>query len=158
MVSPSGCVSCIVLRHRNETVSPTTCSSMQDNHDNIITGDFNFHLDIRTEPDVRPFHETLADRGKTQLVTGPAHKMGHTLDVVIVRDSTSMIMPIRPSVYYPCLCDTYGNPSGGYMAITFSVNASKPTRARKKDNISTNASDMRFSFRPRYYPVAGSEH
>ena len=94
---------------------------MMDTHDIIITDDLNFHLDIPTGPDVRRFYETLADHGLTKLVTDATHKTGHTLNVFIVRDSTSAIIPTRPSVYDQCLCDTHGNSSSDPMAITFSV-------------------------------------
>ena len=79
---------------------------MLDMHDIFITGDLNFQLDTRTKPDVRRFCETL----------------------VIVWDSTSMVIPIRPSVYDMCICDTQGNPSGDPL----SGNASKRARVRNK--------------------------
>ena len=105
---------------------------MLDTHDIIMTGDLNFHLDIPKEPNVRRFYDTLADGGMTQLVTNAKQNTGRTVDAVIVRESISLIIPTRPSVYDPCLCDTHGNPSGDHMVIMFYVNGSKPARVRKE--------------------------
>ena len=96
----------------------------------IITGDLNFHLDNPAELDVRRFSETLADRGMTQLVKSPTHRGGHILDVVIVRETGSIISAL-PTVYDPCLCDKQGNISGDHLAVRFAVHASKPARLRK---------------------------
>ena len=103
---------------------------MLDSHNIIITGDLNFHLDNPAELDVRRFSETLADRGMTQLVKFPTHKGGHILDVVIVRETGSIISAL-PTVYDPCLCDKQRNISGDHMAVRFAVHASKPARLRK---------------------------
>ena len=103
---------------------------MLDSHNIIITGDLNFHLDNPTELDVRRFSETLADRGMTQLVKFPTHRGGHILDVVIVRETGSIISGL-PTVYDPCLCDKQGNISGDHLAVRFAVHASKPARLRK---------------------------
>ena len=103
---------------------------MLDSHNIIITGDLNFHLDNPAELDVRRFSETLADRGMTQLVKSPTHRGGHILDVVIVRETGSIISAL-PTVYDPCLCDKQGNISGDHLAVRFAVHASKPARLRK---------------------------
>ena len=103
---------------------------MLDSHNIIITGDLNFHLDNPAELDVRRFSETLADRGMTQLVKFPTHRGGHILDVVIVRETGSIISGL-PTVYDPCLCDKQGNISGDHLSVRFAVHASKPARLRK---------------------------
>ena len=103
---------------------------MLDMHDIIITGDLNFHLDIPTQLDVKRFPETLCDRGMKQLVNEATHSKGHILDVVIVRDNTC-IVPALPKVYDPCLCNTHGNSSGDHLAISYDVNARKPSEVRK---------------------------
>ena len=103
---------------------------MLDSHNIIITGDLNFHLDNPAELDVRRFSETLADRGMTQLVKSPTHRGGHILDVVIVRETGSIISAL-PTVYDPCLCDKQGNIAGDHLAVRIAVHASKPARLRK---------------------------
>ena len=66
----------------------------------------------------------------TQLVKFPTHRGGHILDVVIVRETGSIISAL-PTVYDPCLCDKQGNISGDHLAVRFAVHASKPARLRK---------------------------
>ena len=90
----------------------------------------NFHLDHPAELDVRRFSETLADRGMIQLVKSPTHRGGHILDVVIVRETGSIISAL-PTVYDPCLCDKQGNISGDHLAVRFAVHSRKPARLRK---------------------------
>jgi hypothetical protein len=54
--------------------------------------------------DTRKFDETLSDHGLVQHVQGATHNKGHTLDVVITREN-STIMQTTPSVRDPCLFD-----------------------------------------------------
>ena len=98
---------------------------MLDMHDAIITGDLNFHLDIPTQLDVHRFSETLCDRGMKQLVDKATHSI-----CIIVRDNTCIVHSL-PNVYDPCLCNTRGNSSGDHLAISFDVNARKPSGVRK---------------------------
>ena len=53
---------------------------------------------------------TLEAHGLVQHVVAPTHKKGHTLDVVITRDISSLLIGM-PTVSEPCLGDTKGNPS-----------------------------------------------
>ena len=57
------------------------------------------------------------------------HNKGHTLDVVITRDN-STIMQTTPSVRDPCLFDRNGNPSGDHFALVTSLEISKPPKQR----------------------------
>ena len=90
----------------------------------LITGDLNFHLDNVNLSDTRKFDETLSDH-----VQGATHNKGHTLDVVITRDN-STIMQTTPSVREPCLFDRNGNPSGDHFALFTSLEISKPPKQR----------------------------
>ena len=66
-----------------------------------------------------------------QFVNEATHSKGHILDVVIVRHNTC-IVPALPNVYDPCLCDdTHDNSSGDHLAISFGINARKPSGVRK---------------------------
>jgi hypothetical protein len=89
----------------------------------LITGDLNFHLDNVNLSDTRKFDETLSDHGLVQHVHGATHNKGHTLDVVITRDN-STIMQTTPSVRDPCLFDRNGNPSGDHFALFTSLEIS----------------------------------
>ena len=61
-------------------------------NDVIITGDLNFHLDNANDADAVRFNGTLEAHGLVQHVVGPTHKKGHTLDVVITRDISSLLI------------------------------------------------------------------
>ncbi len=55
----------------------------------IICGDFNLHMDVADDRAARIFRKTYTELNLTQYVTGPTHRNGHTLDLVLTRkDST----------------------------------------------------------------------
>ena len=54
-------------------------------YDVIITGDLNFHVDIKSDVEARRFCSILNSHGLTQHVNSATHKGGHTLDLVISR-------------------------------------------------------------------------
>ena len=99
-------------------------------NDVIITGDLNFHLDNVNDADAVHFNGTLEAYGLVQHVVGPTHKKGHTLDVVITRDISSLLIGM-PTVSEPCLGDTKGNPSGDHLAVCFRINLTKPDSVRQ---------------------------
>ena len=49
----------------------------------ILTGDFNFHVDVADDPEARVFLDLLTSMGLKQHVTVSTHISGHTLDLVI---------------------------------------------------------------------------
>ena len=57
----------------------------------VILGDFNFHVDIPTKPDVARFLAIIEGAGFCQLVNGPTHKHGHTLYLILARLDDNMI-------------------------------------------------------------------
>ena len=57
----------------------------------MVVGDLNLHLDILYDPGTRKFSELMNILGLRQSVTGPTHRYGHTLDVVISRESDSLV-------------------------------------------------------------------
>ncbi|CAG2234132.1 unnamed protein product [Mytilus edulis] len=63
-------------------------------------------------------------------VTGKTHVHGHTLDVVITRENSSILSDI-PSIQDPHLCDNKGKPSGDHLAISSQINIAKPPKQRK---------------------------
>ena len=74
--------------------------------------------------------KTLFDCWKCNYRDGEnMHNKGHTLDVVITRDN-STIMQTTPSVRDPCLFDRNGNPSGDHFALVTSLEISKPPKQR----------------------------
>ncbi|XP_062616530.1 uncharacterized protein LOC134278229 [Saccostrea cucullata] len=128
-------------------------SVVVDHRELIITGDLNFHLDNVQDPEGVKFLRILDDHGLVQHVKESTHSGGHILDVVIVRDSSSILYG-EPCVTDPGLYDKNGNPAGDHLAICSKLTLSKPARERKsikfrklRDIVTSDLSDsIRSSF------------
>ena len=92
-------------------------------------GDLNIHIDIPTDRDSTKFSSTLESSGMRQLVNEPTHVGGHTLDVVITRDTDTIATDI--AVTDPGLSDNTGKVSHAHFAILFTAKAAKPAPMRK---------------------------
>ena len=57
----------------------------------LLTDDFNFHVDVASDPDARVFLDLLTSMGLKQHVTITAHVSEHTLDLLITREHDSVI-------------------------------------------------------------------
>ena len=97
----------------------------------IIIGDLNFHFDDPTDINVRRFTGQLDAYGLVQHVTGATHIRGHTLDVIITRESSSIIKG-SPSIVDPCLYDSRGKDSGDHFAIQVTLDCAKPQHSKKE--------------------------
>ena len=95
----------------------------------IITGDLNFHLDNVTNHATVKFTSVLQSCGMLQHVKGPTHALGHTLDVIITRDTDNIVSNIE--VIDPGLSDGTGKVSKDHFAVTFNTNVAKPAPIRK---------------------------
>ena len=73
----------------------------------VVTGDFNIHLDVVSDPNTILLNELLQSFGLSQLVHESTHSKGHTLDVVITRSDLSVpivtVDPCRLSDHHPLL-------------------------------------------------------
>ena len=99
-------------------------------HELIITGDFNFHLDDPNDSNSRTFLEILDEHSLSQHVVGATHVRGHTLDVVIARES-SQLLHDRPFIFDPILCNDKGDLVRDHMAIRSNLRILKLPRQRK---------------------------
>ena len=79
-------------------------------------GDLNFHLDNVENHDSRRFLETLDDHGLVQHFHGATHIRSHTVDIVIIRDNSS-ILSGEPSIEDPHLYDNHGNSACDHLAL-----------------------------------------
>jgi len=95
----------------------------------ILVGDLNFHLDNVANHDTIKFNSTLQSCGMRQHVNEPTHVAGHTLDVLITRDTDSIVSNI--SVSDPGISDGSGKTSRDHYAVTFLAAAAKPAPIRK---------------------------
>jgi hypothetical protein len=66
-----------------------------------------FCLDDTKDGDARKLIQSLEDHGLIQHVTGPTHKHGHTLDVLITRENSSILLG-QPITHDPNIFDQKG--------------------------------------------------
>ena len=62
--------------------------------DVLILGDFNFHVNNKTDRDAHDFMHLLDTFNLVQHVAGSTHKSGHTLDLLISRQDSSLVKDI----------------------------------------------------------------
>jgi hypothetical protein len=67
-----------------------------------IVGDFNYHVDSVDDFNAPSFNDTLSGFGLQNKILLPTHDGGHTLDLVIVKDDSSIIKDVA---IYPGLAD-----------------------------------------------------
>ena len=82
----------------------------------IIVGDINIHLDDATHHHTTDMMQTLHSYGLKQYIHEATHYCGHTLDVLIHRDCSTLLSAI--DVKDIGLCDNKGNLVNGHYAIT----------------------------------------
>ena len=78
----------------------------------VIVGDFNIHLDVLSNSDSTKFRDLLESFCLQQHVVGPTHIHGHTLDLIITRQSDQIVRSTpRVDCYFsdhaPVLCHLY---------------------------------------------------
>ena len=61
----------------------------------VICGDFNFHVDDLTNPDAVKFKIFLESTDLKYNVTGPTHRQGHSLDLILSREDENIVSDIR---------------------------------------------------------------
>ena len=82
----------------------------------VIVGDFNIHFDDANDPGAAIFLDLLESMNLKQLVTGPTHERGHTLDLTITRETDSVVHGI-PSI---------GRFFSDHAVVTCRLNSMKP--------------------------------
>ena len=88
-------------------------------HETIITGDFNFHLNKPNDAKVVQFNNILEMFDLVQHVTSPTHKDGNTLDLVLTRRETIL----RDCVVSDLLSD--------HNCIRFNINLKRRKNPKK---------------------------
>ena len=65
----------------------------------LICGDFNIHMDVRSDADTIRLKDLLNFMGLVQHVKGPTHIHGHTLDLIMTRQADDIVdgepLPVR---------------------------------------------------------------
>ena len=75
----------------------------------VIWGDFNIHMDNEHSSEATSLNDLLYPANLKQLVSQPTHSRGHTLDLVITRESSNCIrdlsvLPAMPSDHSASVC------------------------------------------------------
>ena len=99
------------------------------NNEIIIVGDLNFHVDVKNDRDAQRFMDTIKACGLQQHVHEPTHVLGHTLDVVISRDTSHIISDV--TITDPGLCDHLGKLTRDHFAVGFTITLVKPAHTQK---------------------------
>ena len=79
------------MKHLLDEFSSLMESAVISNGQLLISGDFNFHVDDISNCDAANFLDILDNFGLLQHVSGPTHRLGHTLDLIITRNNDSII-------------------------------------------------------------------
>ena len=90
--------------------------------DLILVGDINIHMDNPSSHYTPQFNQTLAATGFQQHIHVPTHHHGHTLDILVSRDDSSIVNTV--AVVDIGLCDNDGNIIRDLYAIRISINRS----------------------------------
>jgi hypothetical protein len=99
------------------------------NNEILIVGDLNFHVDVDNDRDAQRFMDTLQACGLQQHVNEPTHVLGHTLDVVISRDTSRIISDV--TITDPGLCDHLGKLTRDHFAVGFTPTLVKHAPCRR---------------------------
>ena len=62
--------------------------------DVVISGDFNYHVDVVNDRDACAFKDLFDEVGLQQHVIGPTHRSGHTLDLIISGKESTLISDV----------------------------------------------------------------
>ena len=105
----------------------------KDHRTFLIVGDLNFHLDVADDAYAEKFTGILEELNLVQLVTGPTHTAGHTLDVVITHPENQFISQGSLTVHDPGITNITGaTTKSHHFAISFSLNFCKPKPVYRK--------------------------
>ena len=119
----------------------------------LIVGDLNIHLDKTTDKYTREMTNILDSYGLQQHIHEPTHYCGHTLDVLINRDTNASLSHIQ--VKDIGLCDNSGKLINSHYGITCDIVHNNSLRQRNlfhTVNIRTlTLHNLRLTFRDQLY-------
>lgn len=87
----------------------------------IVLGDFNIHVDDNNDVTARDFISTISSLGMMQHITGPTHRSGHTLDLVL----TPLVGPLDLT------CQSLDCGFKDHFAVFVTANVSKPALPKR---------------------------
>ena len=95
-------------------------------------GDANLHLDDMTLHYTKTFLHILDSNGLQQHIHETTHHLGHTLDVIISRDTSSILTDVE--VVDISLCNDNGVTIRDHYDLTSTLKHAMPSAAKKLDN------------------------
>ena len=124
----------------------------------IFTGDFNFHVDDPSAPNVSTFLDLLDTFNLAQHITFPTHNYGHTLDLLITR-STSSLISATDHTYTPISDHRFISSTLSIPTNSRSPRITKLTRPINSVNITDFSNFSNFSnFSKIFHPCIYSLH
>ena len=113
----------------------------------IVISDFNFHFDIQHDSEVCKLKSLLNDCCLQQLVGQPNHRCGHTLDWLIVRDDSVIIVSLDVvdtalSYHRTVFCSPSLRKPGRVKQQVMSQNLRRIDSTRFQTNVSPVASSL----------------
>ena len=97
----------------------------------VITGDFNFHMDDATNQHANNFKDILQEFNLMNHVTCATHTAGHTLDLVITRMTSSVVMNV-----------TSNDIISDHLSVLFDFNLITPSTKQEKMRRDINGIDI----------------
>src|SRR5271155_3696785 len=111
------------------------------NSEVLITGDFNIHVDIRSDPFSKTFSNLLETFDLKQHITFPTHDRGHTLDLLITRSNSTIISDLDHTI--PSISDHYAIKSSiSVSAYPRPLRITKTIRSLRKINLEAFSNDI----------------
>ena len=98
----------------------------------IILGDFNLHVNNVLDPVILKFDDILSSFNLSQLVQGPTHNLGNTLDLVIVNSNETKISDLHADF----------NSGSDHAYIFFKINNELKEASKTRNFVKTNYRDM----------------
>ena len=95
----------------------------------IITGDLNFHLDKCNSLDARRLNAIFEEFGLSQKIHEPTHFAGHILDVLVLKEESTILKKL--DIYDPGLCNDDGKVIKDHYLICWTTSLRKPSAELK---------------------------
>ncbi|XP_041471218.1 uncharacterized protein LOC121420622 [Lytechinus variegatus] len=88
----------------------------------MLCGDFNFHVDDAFNQNAVVFNDIISSASFSQLVAGPTHEAGHTLDLILTRALVNFVNEVKTSNPLP----------SDHAVVECWLNLSKPEQHKVK--------------------------
>ena len=88
----------------------------------LIAGDFIFQVDDQMDREASICMNLVTSAGLTQHAYGPTHKKGHTLDLILIRDTDNFVSNVITTSYLP----------SDHSAVICNLNIARPKPTQMK--------------------------